>query len=339
MKKALITGVTGQDGYYLSKFLLETNEYEVYGMYRRTVTPSFNNIKEFFNFPNFHLVEGDMTDEQSLSSLIKSINPDEVYNLAAQSFVGTSWNQPTSTAEINGIGVLRLLNQIKNNNSSIKFYQASTSELFGKVREIPQNEHTPFYPRSPYGVAKLFGYWSTVNYRESYNIYACNGILFNHESPIRGLEFVTRKITNGVAKIVNNQLDHIELGNLNARRDWGFAGDYVRAMWLMLQHEKPDDYVIASGDSHSVREFVELAFKYVNINIIWEDKEVNEVGKDSKTGKILVKVNPQYYRPSEVDMLLGDPTKARTVLNWNLEVSFEKLIEMMVNFDLEQVKK
>jgi len=272
-------------------------------------------------------------DFSSIERALEESEPDEVYNLAAQSFVATSWKQPLYTADISGLGVLRVLEAIRNVNLKIKFYQASSSEMFGKVQEIPQKETTPFYPRSPYGVSKVFGYWATVNYRESFNMFACNGILFNHESPLRGTEFVTRKITDGVAQIKKGLQDHLELGNLDAKRDWGFAGDYVEAMWLMLQQDKPDDYVIATGETHTVREFVELAFEEVGVNIKWEGKDLDEKGIDSKTGKILVKLNPEFFRPAEVELLIGDPSKAKEKLGWKPKTNFVELVKMMVKSD------
>jgi len=334
MKKALITGITGQDGSYLAEFLLSKG-YEVYGMYRRTSIDVFDRLEHIKG--NIHLVDGDLTDEVSLFKVLTEIKPDEIYNLAAQSFVPASWTQPISTAEMTALGVLRLLEAIKFVNPKIKFYQASSSEMFGKAQETPQTEKTPFYPRSPYGVAKLYGYWITVNYRESYNLFTCNGILFNHESPRRGKQFVTRKITHSVAKIKLGLQDHLELGNLDAKRDWGFAGDYVKAMWLMLQQDKPGDYVISSGETHSVREFAEEAFKCIGMKIKWEGKGLNEIGKAD--GKIVVRVNPKFYRPAEVDVLLGDCTKAKKVLKWKPTVDFKGLVKMMVDFDIGLVSK
>ncbi len=337
MKKALITGITGQDGPYLAKFLL-SKEYEVYGLHRRTSTKNlwrldFLGVKDKIRF-----IEGDMGDLSSLENAVKEASPDEVYNLAAQSFVGVSWKQPIYTAEVTGLGVLRMLEAIRNIKPDTKFYQASSSEMFGQVQEIPQKETTPFHPRSPYGVSKVFGYWITVNYRESFNMFACNGILFNHESPLRGEEFVTRKITKGVARIKKGLQNYIELGNLDAKRDWGFAGDYVEAMWLMLQQSDPDDYVVATGETHTVREFVELAFKEVGINIKWEDKDLDEKGVDSKTGRVLVKVNPNFFRPADVNLLIGNSMKAKEKLGWKPKISFKEIISMMVRNDLEERK-
>jgi len=280
-----------------------------------------------------------MTDLVSLINAMKISQADEVYNLAAQSFVGTSWEQPVATADIDGIGALNMLEAIRTVKPEARFYQASTSEMFGLVQAIPQTEETPFYPRSPYGVAKLYGHWITKNYRESYDMYACSGILFNHESERRGKEFVTRKITDAVARIKLGVQDVLELGNLDAKRDWGHAKDYVRAMWLMLQQDKADDYVIATNETRTVREFVETAFKHVDIDIVWEGKDEKEIGKDSKTGNIVVRVNPKFYRPAEVDILIGKPTKAETKLGWKREIPFAKLVERMVENDLELVKK
>ena len=332
--KALITGITGQDGSYLAKFLLEKG-YEVYGMYRRTSIDVFERLKDMKG--KIHLVEGDLTDLSSIIRIIKEIEPIEIYNLAAQSFVAASWTQPISTAKITGLGVLNILEAIRLVNPKIKMYQASTSELFGKVQEVPQSEKTPFYPRSPYGVSKLFAYWTVINHRESYGLYACNGILFNHESPKRGKQFVTRKISHSVAKIKLNLQETLELGNLDSKRDWGYAGDYVKAMWLMLQQEKPEDFVIATNEAHSVREFVDLAFKFVGMPIVWEGEGVNEVGKFED--KILVKVNPKFYRPAEVEFLLGDSSKAKEKLGWKNEVGFKELVEMMVKSDLDNLKE
>jgi GDPmannose 4,6-dehydratase len=332
MKRAFITGITGQDGGYLAELLLSKG-YEVYALYRRNSNQRFDRIEGILD--KIHLVEGDLTDDSSLISAIELSKPDEVYNLAAQSFVGVSWKEPVFTAEVNGLGVTRLLEAIRLKKSDARFYQASTSELFGLVQETPQKETTPFHPRSPYGVAKLYGYWITVNYRESYNMFACNGILFNHESPKRGIEFVTRKISKAVAEIHHGEREYVSLGNLEAKRDWGYAGDYVKAMWLMLQQEKPDDFVIATGETHTVREFVEKAFKVVGIEIEWKGKGIDEVGLNKKSGKVIVKIDPQFFRPADVELLLGDPTKAKQKLGWKPEVSFDKLVEMMVRSDLE----
>lgn len=314
MKKALITGITGQDGSYLAEFLLEKG-YEVIGMVRRTSTVNFDRIKHIQE--KVTIVPGDLLDQVSLIELLQEHPPQEVYNLAAQSFVPTSWNQPVFTGEVTALGVTRLLDAIRIVDPEIRFYQASSSECFGKVRESPQNEETPFYPRSPYGVAKVYGHWITINYRESYNIFACSGLLFNHESPRRGLEFATRKISYGAAKIKLGLANELRMGNLEARRDWGYAGDYVRAMWLMLQQEKPDDYVVATGEAHSVRDFLEQAFGYLALDY-----------------RDYVVVDPQFIRPAEVDYLVGDATKAREVLGWEPTVSFPQLVRMMVDADL-----
>ncbi|AGC68551.1 GDP-mannose 4,6-dehydratase Gmd [Thermoclostridium stercorarium subsp. stercorarium DSM 8532] len=335
MKRALITGITGQDGSYLAEFLLEKG-YEVHGLIRRSSIDNTERINHLLNGPRkVTLHYGDMTDAGSLSRLLYSIEPDEVYNLAAQSHVKISFDMPKFTADVNAIGTLTLLESIREVNPDIKFYQASSSELFGKVREIPQNENTPFYPRSPYAVSKLYAYWITVNYREAYNLFACNGILFNHESPRRGKNFVTRKITTGIADILAGKTDCLYLGNLDAKRDWGYAGDYVEAIWLILQQDKPDDYVVATGETHTVREFCELAFRNVGINLAWQGEGLNEIGVDKDTGRVLVRVSSEFFRPSEVDLLLGDPTKAKTKLGWQPRVSFEKLVEMMVRSDLQ----
>lgn len=334
MKRALITGITGQDGYYLAKFLVSKG-YEVYGMYRRSSLEIEERIFELRD--HIKLVEGDLTDLASMVEAIRKSNPDEVYNLGAQSFVPSSWTQPISTSEITGLGVLKILEAIRIVNPNIKMYQASSSELFGKVQEMPQTEKTPFYPRSPYGISKTFGYWSTINYRESYGIHASNGILFNHESPKRGKQFVTRKITHSVSKIKLGLQEFFELGNLDAKRDWGFAGDYVEAMWLILQQETPGDYVISTGETHTIREFVEEAFKAVGMEIVWEGKGLNEVGKHN--GKIVVKINKKFFRPADVDILLGDSSKANKELGWKPKTKFKELVKMMVESDLEDVKK
>lgn len=335
MKRVLITGITGQDGSYLAEFLLEKN-YEVYGIIRRKSIVDYGNAKHLLGKVNF--IYGDITDISSIINIIKNVQPDEVYNLAAQSFVGTSWEQPIITADIDGIGVLNILEAIKLVKPDTRFYQASTSELFGKVQSIPQSENTPFYPRSPYGVAKLYGHWITKNYRESYNMYACSGILFNHESERRGKEFVTRKITDAVARVKFGIQECLELGNIDSKRDWGYSKDYVEAMWLMLQQEKADDYVVATGETHTVREFVELAFKEVGIEIEWKGKGVEEVGIDICTKKVIVKINPKFYRPAEVEILLGNPSKAREKLGWKRKVNFEELVKKMVDADLRRVE-
>jgi len=333
-KKALITGITGQDGAYLSEFLISKG-YKVYGMHRRSSLDVFERVKDIKG--DITLVEGDMTDAASLIRILKETQPDEVYNLAAQSFVPGSWTQPEATADITGAGVLRVLEAIKLVNPKIKFYQASSSEMFGKVAETPQKETTPFYPRSPYGCAKLYGYWITINYRESYNIFACNGILFNHESPKRGKQFVTRKISHSIAQIKLGMQEHFELGNLESKRDWGYAGDYVEAMWLMLQQENPNDYVISTGETHSVKEFVDAAFEAVDMQIEWEGEGLDQIGKYN--GKVVVKVNPEFYRPAEVDLLLGDCSKAIKELKWKPKTKFNELVTMMVKSDLEILSK
>lgn len=335
---ALITGITGQDGSYLAELLLSKG-YEVHGMIRRHSTICTERISHILNHENFFLHYGDMTDSHNLTTLINEIKPNEVYNLAAQSHVGTSFEVPEYTAEVTGVGTLKLLEAIRQVNSSIKFYQASTSELFGGIPETaPQNEKTPFYPKSPYGAAKLYSYWITVNYREAYNMFACNGILFNHESPRRGTDFVTRKITTSIAKIMNGTQEKISLGNLNAKRDWGFAGDYVEGMWLMLQQDKPDDFVLATGETHTVREFVEAAFSEVDTKIEWRGTGVDEKGYCAKTGKLLVDVNTKYFRPAEVDLLLGDPSKAEKILGWKRKISFKELVKIMVESDLKNYR-
>lgn len=336
MKKALITGVTGQDGSYLAELLLEKN-YEVYGLMRRKSVVDYGNVEHIKD--KIHFIYADMTDIVSLVNAMKISQADEVYNLAAQSFVGTSWEQPIATADIDAVGVTNMLEAIRMVKPEARFYQAATSEMFGKVQEMPQTERTPFYPRSPYGVAKLYGFWITKNYRESFDMFACSGILFNHESERRGKEFVTRKITYAVARIKQGVQDHLELGNMDSKRDWGHAKDYVHAMWMLLQNNEPDDYVIATNETRTVREFVETAFRHVNIEISWEGEGVNEVGKDKATGKILVKVNPEFFRPAEVEVLLGNPAKAESELGWKREISFAELVERMVKNDMEIVSK
>lgn len=335
MKKALITGVTGQDGSYLAELLLEKG-YEVYGIMRRKSVLDYGNVEHLKDKINF--IYADMTDITSLINAMRTSDADEVYNLAAQSFVGTSWEQPIATAEIDALGVTNLLEAIKIVKPTARFYQASTSEMFGLVQEIPQKETTPFYPRSPYGVAKLYGHWITKNYRESYGLYACSGILFNHESERRGKEFVTRKITDAVARIKHGKQKVLELGNLNAKRDWGHSKDYVYAMWLMLQQDKADDYVIATNETRTVREFVEIAFKKVGINLTWEGEGVNEKATNVETGEVVVKVNPKFYRPAEVELLIGNPEKAEKTLKWKRLISFEELVERMVSNDLKIVE-
>lgn len=339
-KTALITGITGQDGAYLAEFLLNKG-YIVHGIKRRSSSFNTARIDHLYKDPhernvNFFMHYGDLTDSTNLIRIIQETQPDEIYNLAAQSHVQVSFETPEYTANSDALGTLRLLEAIRilGLENKTKFYQASTSELYGKVQEIPQSEKTPFYPRSPYAAAKLYAYWITINYREAYGMFACNGILFNHESPIRGETFVTRKITMAVAKIKKGLQEKLYLGNLDAKRDWGFAGDYVEAMWLMLQQDEPDDYVIATGETHSVREFVELAFKEVGIEIDWQDKGVDEVGVDRASGNVLVEVDPRYYRPTEVDILIGDPTKAKEKLGWKSRVELVELVKMMVEADI-----
>ena len=339
MKKALITGITGQDGSYLAELLLEKG-YEVHGIIRRQSSQNTERIDHILNDPLFvnrvFLHYGDLTDSSNAHALIRDVQPDEVYNLAAQSHVAVSFEVPEYTAEATGVGTIRLLEAVRQSGLPIRFYQASTSELFGGLPETaPQSEVTPFYPKSPYGAAKLYSFWITKNYRESYGMFACNGILFNHESPRRGETFVTRKITIAVARIAKGLQEKLTLGNLDAKRDWGFAGDYVEGMWLMLQQDKPDDYVLATNETHTVREFVEMAFKEVGVDITWQGSGVDEKGICQKTGKILVIVDPQFFRPAEVDLLLGDATKAHNELGWKRKVSFEELVSMMVQSDLK----
>lgn len=336
MKKALITGITGQDGSYLAELLLEKG-YEVYGIMRRKSVVDYGNVDHIKD--KIHFIYADMTDIVSLINAMKISGADEVYNLAAQSFVATSWEQPLATAQIDALGVANMLEAIRIVNPSCRFYQASTSEMFGLVQEIPQKETTPFYPRSPYGVAKVYGHWITKNYRESYDLYACSGILFNHESERRGKEFVTRKITDSAARIKMGLQDCIELGNMDSKRDWGHSKDYVYAMWLMLQQEHADDYVIATNETRTVREFVETAFGKLGIGLEWVGEGIDEVGKDKETGRILVKVNKEFFRPAEVEVLLGNPEKAERELGWKRKVSFDELVERMVKNDLELVKK
>jgi GDPmannose 4,6-dehydratase len=342
MKKALITGITGQDGSYLAELLLEKG-YEVHGIVRRSSSlntsridhllddPKINDVKLFLHF-------GDLSDGTSLSKLIKEIEPDEIYNLGAQSHVRISFDVPEYTGDITGLGSVRILEAIRESGIKAKYYQASSSELYGLVQETPQTEKTPFYPRSPYGVAKLYSYWITINYRESYDMFASNGILFNHESPRRGENFVTRKITMGLADIVTGRLDCLYLGNLDAKRDWGFAKDYVEGMWLMLQQEEPGDYVLATGETHSVREFIEESCKYLDMDIKWEGSGLEEVGIDKKTGKTIIKIDKEFFRPAEVELLLGDPAKAKKELNWTPRTTFKDLAKMMMESDLQDSK-
>jgi GDPmannose 4,6-dehydratase len=331
MKRAFITGITGQDGSYLAELLLEKG-YEVYGLMRRKSKLDYGNVSHIKD--KLRLIYGDMTDLASLTTALSKAQPDEVYNLAAQSFVATSWEQAVATANINALGVVNILEAIRIVNPEARFYQASTSEMFGLVQETPQTENTPFYPRSPYGVAKLYGHWITKNYRESYGMFACSGVLFNHESERRGKEFVTRKITHAVARIRHGLQDVLELGNLDAKRDWGHAADYVRAMWLMLQQEKPEDYVVAAGEVRSVREFVEAAFDRAGFELQWQGEDMNTVGIDKAAGKVLVRVNPQFYRPAEVEILLGNPVKAESRLGWEQTIAFPELVWRMTDHDL-----
>ena len=342
MKKALITGVTGQDGSYLSEILLEKG-YEVHGIIRRSssfntgrIDHIINNVKykgKFF----FH--HGDLTDASNLNRILELIQPDEIYNLAAQSHVQVSFEIPDYTAQVDALGTLRFLDAIRETHLETKFYQASTSELYGKVQEIPQSETTPFYPRSPYAVAKLYGYWIIVNYREAYDLFACNGILFNHEAPRRGETFETRKITRAATRIKEGLQESFSLGNLDAKRDWGYAPEYCEGMWRMLQQDKPDDYVLATGETRTVREFVDLTFKQVNIKLNWEGKGIDEKGIDSASDKVLVQVNPAYFRLTEVDLLIGDPTKAKEILGWESQTKLEELVKVMVKSDWEKIKR
>ena len=339
MKRAIITGITGQDGAYLAQLLLEKG-YQVYGTYRRLSSQNFWRIKDLGvdKHPNLKLVEYDLTDLGATIRLLDECEPDEIYNLAAQSFVGVSFKQPNTTAQITGLGALNILEAIRIVNRNIKYYQASTSEMFGKVQAIPQTENTPFYPRSPYGVAKLYAHWITINYRESYDIFGSCGILFNHESPLRGLEFVTRKITHTVAEIANGSDAILELGNLDAKRDWGFAKDYVQGMWMMLQAEKPDTFVLATNVTTTVRDFATKAFKAANIDIQFKNSGEEEIGFDVNSGRTLVKVNPTFFRTAEVDLLIGCPRKAKEILGWQPQVSLDELCTMMVEADLNRVK-
>lgn len=337
MKTAIITGITGQDGAYLAELLLDKG-YKVYGTYRRTSSVNFWRIEELGidKNINLHLVEYDLTDLSASIRLLQTAGATEIYNLAAQSFVGVSFAQPITTAEITGIGALNLLEAIRIVNPQIRFYQASTSEMFGKVQAIPQKEDTPFYPRSPYGVAKLYAHWMTINYRETYGIFASSGILFNHESPLRGREFVTRKITDCVAKIKLNKLDVLELGNIDAKRDWGFAKEYVEGMWRMLQADKPDTFVLATNRTETVRDFVTMAFKAAGIVVAYQGTDINEIAIDTVTGKTVMKINPKFYRPAEVELLIGDPTHATNKLGWAPKTNLEALCKMMVEADLRR---
>ena len=337
MTTALITGVTGQDGAYLAELLLAKG-YTVYGTYRRTSSVNFWRIEELdvANHPNLHLVEYDLTDFGATTRLLQKFDVREIYNLAAQSFVGVSFDQPVATGQITGLGVVNLLEAIRLVDSTIKFYQASTSEMFGKVQAVPQDEGTAFYPRSPYGIAKLYAHWMTINYRESYGIFGCSGILFNHESPLRGREFVTRKITDSLAKIRLGKLDVLELGNLDAKRDWGHAREYVEGMWRMLQTDKADTFVLATGQTHSVRDFVTMAAKAAGYGLVWRGSKEREEGIAVESGKVLVRVNPKFYRPTEVDSLIGNPAKAKRELGWAATTTIEQLCQMMVEADMRR---
>jgi|688.fasta_scaffold17871_4 GDPmannose 4,6-dehydratase len=337
MKKAIITGITGQDGAYLAELLLQKG-YEVYGTYRRSSSMNFWRIEELGiqNNPNLHLLEYDLNDQTSNIRLIDKVQPDEIYNLAAQSFVGVSFDQPISTAQTTGIGALHLLEAIRIINPKIRFYQASTSEMFGKVQQVPQTEDTPFYPRSPYGFSKLFAHWATINYRESYDIFGVSGILFNHESPLRGREFVTRKITDTVAKISLKKQSILELGNLDAQRDWGYAKEYVEGMYKMLQYKEPETFVLATNKTYTVKTFVVLSFKQIGIDIVWKGVGVDEKGYNQKTNELLVQINPAFFRPSEVELLIGDAKKANDLLNWHPETTLEKLCSIMVEADIRR---
>ena len=342
MKKALITGITGQDGSYLAELLLDRG-YEVHGVVRRASTFNRERIdhlrKAALGARHLRLHYGDLGDTESLTTILEHVRPEEIYNLAAQSHVGISFTMPTYTGDVSGVGVVRLLEAVRRVVPEARFYQASSSELFGKAEEIPQSETTPFHPRSPYAVAKLYAFWATINYREAHDLFAANGILFNHESPRRGENFVTRKISRAVAEIAAGRRDWVSLGNLEARRDWGFAGDFVEAMWLILQADEPDDWVVGTGEDHSVREFCELAFARVGVEIEWSGEGVDEIGRDRTTGAKRVVVNPRYFRPAEVDLLKADPTKARRELGWQPKVGFEELVQMMVDADLEAVAR
>ncbi|AJK45173.1 GDP-mannose 4,6-dehydratase [Burkholderia plantarii] len=337
MTTAIITGITGQDGAYLAQLLIEKG-YTVYGTYRRTSSVNFWRIEDLgiASHPNLKLVECDLTDLSANIRLVQSARPDEVYNLAAQSFVGVSFDQPVTTAEITGVGALNLLEAIRVVNPKIRFYQASTSEMFGKVQAIPQTESTPFYPRSPYGVAKLYAHWITVNYRESYDMFACSGILFNHESPLRGQEFVTRKITNTMARIKLGLQDTLELGNLDAKRDWGFAKEYVEGMWRMMQAKEADTFVLATNRTETVRDFATMAGKAAGFDLVWQGSEESEVGIDRNSNRAIVKINPRFYRPAEVELLIGDPKKARDELGWEPKTTLEQLCQMMVEADIRR---
>ncbi|MBI5467360.1 MAG: GDP-mannose 4,6-dehydratase [Candidatus Kerfeldbacteria bacterium] len=342
MKKALITGITGQDGSYLADLLL-TKDYEIHGLVRRASSFNRERIEHLLNDPasrsRIHLHYGDLSDSSSINQIIKTVKPDEIYHLGAQSHVRISFDIPEYTGDVTALGTLRLLDAIRESGINTKFYQASSSEMFGQVAEIPQTETTPFHPRSPYGVAKVYGYWITVNYRESYNMFATNGILFNHESPRRGENFVTRKITYTLANILAGKEEKLSLGNLDAKRDWGYAPDYVEAMWLMLQANQPDDFVVATGETHTVKEFVDAAAAAAGFDLTWEGEGVKERAIDQKTGKTLVDIDPRFFRPAEVDLLIGNPAKAAKILGWKPKVSFTELVQIMMSADLDKVKK
>jgi GDPmannose 4,6-dehydratase len=342
-KKALITGITGQDGSYLAEQLLEKG-YEVHGMIRRSSSFNRDRIEHLYSDPHgkkqpLFLHYGDLTDSSNMNRMLERVEPDEIYNLAAQSHVRVSFDVPEYTADVDGVGTLRLIDAIKDTGIKSRFYQASTSELYGKVQEIPQTEKTPFYPRSPYGVAKLYAFWIVINYREAYGLHASNGILFNHESPRRGESFVTRKITLGAAAVKTGRQECLYMGNLDSKRDWGYAPDYVNAMWLMMQQDRPDDYVIATGETHSVREFIERSFGFLDMPIDWNGKGVDETGINRKTGKTVIRIDPKYFRPTEVEILLGNPEKARTSLDWKPSVTFEQLVEIMTKADWDAAEK
>lgn len=338
MKKAFVTGITGQDGSYLAELLLEKG-YSVHGLVRRSSTSNLHRIQHLLDASlDLYLHEGDLSDSSSIDKLVDAVQPDEIYNLGAMSHVRVSFDVPEYTADIDGVGVLRLLEAMRKNCPQARFYQASTSELYGKVQEIPQSETTPFYPRSPYGVAKLYAYWAVINYREAYGLYACNGILFNHESPRRGDTFVSKKITLAVAKIAEGLQEKLVLGNLDAKRDWGYAKDFVEGMWLMLQQEKPEDFVLATGETTSVRDFVELSFEAIGVKIEWRGQGVEEKGYHAQTGRLLIEISPEFFRPAEVDLLIGDPSKAKKKLGWSSKTSLQELVQVMMKHDLEQVK-
>ena len=337
MKRAIISGITGQDGAYLAKHLLE-NGYKVIGGERRSARSSMWRLNHLGIVNDIEIIDFELAEFSNILRVIENNEPDEFYNLAAQSFVGASFEMPLMTSDVTGMGVLRVLEAIRTVNDKIKFYQASSSEMFGKVQEVPQTEKTPFYPRSPYGVAKLFGHWMTTNYRESYDMFACSGILFNHESPLRGEEFVTRKITKALSRIKLGKQKVLELGNLDAKRDWGFAGDYVKGMNLMLQHDSPDDYVLSTNETYSVRDFINCACSKLEINLEWDGEGEKSIGIDSSSGETIIKINPKFYRPAEVDLLIGDSSKARKKLGWEPETSFDQLVELMIDFDLKDNK-